>query len=387
MPRSRNRTARFSDFVKIFPMPYSPASELFIKLSGRFFVALSVLFVPMIFLAEARAQSSLENYRARIHEAAIALDSLAGLGEDAAGATRERTRTVALQAFEQIRRSLPASEPVVWQSGEFETDNRWLHEALANHTRSLENISVLNSERAAALSGTAERLRAIEDRLRELETRAANESEREAMKNRLELILRRAEYNEGMRGESALARALNWLAEQLRKMLPRAPRIPSGGSRTLISVVQVVIVVLIVALVAFLAWKLAPLFQNRFKRKSTRAPKARVILGETIEADKSAADLFTEAETLARGGDMRGAIRKAYIALLCELGDRKRLQLAQHKTNRDYLRDAEPRPALYRDMQPLVYDFERHWYGFQPASEIDWQNFHAHCRKTVMSNE
>ena len=368
-------------------MPYSRANKLLIKLSGRFFVALLVLFVSLSFSTEARAQSSLENYRARIHQAAIALDSLAGLGEDAAGTTRERTRTVASLTFEQIRRSLPPSERVVWQGGEFETDNRWLHEALTNHARSLENISVSNSERAAGLSGTAERLRAIEDRLRELETRVANQSEKEAMKNRLELILRRAEYNEWMRGESALSRALKWLAEQLRKILPRAPRIPSGGSRTLISIVQVVIVVLIVALVVFLAWKLAPIFQNRFNRKRTRAPKARVILGETIEADKSAADLFTEAETLARGGDMRGAIRKAYIALLCELGDRKRLQLAQHKTNRDYLQDMQPRPALYRDMQPLIYDFERHWYGFQPASEIDWQNFHAHCRKTVMSSE
>ena len=57
-----------------------------------------------------------------------------------------------------------------------------------------------------------------------------------------------------------------------------------------------------------------------------------------------------EAETLARQGEIRAAIRKAYIALLVELGDRKIISLAQHKTNRDYLRAVINNPSLYGNM-------------------------------------
>jgi hypothetical protein len=111
----------------------------------------------------------------------------------------------------------------------------------------------------------------------------------------------------------------------------------------------------------------------------------RVVLGERLEADRTAADLLDEAEGLARAGELRGAIRKAYVALLCELGDRGVVRLAQHKTNRDYLdavRRAAP-PRLYTEMLPLTGAFELHWYGLRPASADDWQSFRARCREVV----
>ncbi|MEJ7710534.1 MAG: DUF4129 domain-containing protein [Pyrinomonadaceae bacterium] len=87
------------------------------------------------------------------------------------------------------------------------------------------------------------------------------------------------------------------------------------------------------------------------------------MLGERVEADETAADLFAEAEALARNGETRAAIRKAYIALLCELGDRKILRLEQHKTNRDYLQALLAKPALYAEVQPLTKNYETSWYG------------------------
>ena len=98
-------------------------------------------------------------------------------------------------------------------------------------------------------------------------------------------------------------------------------------------------------------------------------------LGERLEPDQTSADLLAQAESLARLGDLRAAIRKAYIALLCELGDRKVISLAQHKTNRDYLGAVRDRPSLFRSMRGLTNSFEIHWYGFVPPREDDWKEF------------
>jgi len=101
----------------------------------------------------------------------------------------------------------------------------------------------------------------------------------------------------------------------------------------------------------------------------------RIVLGETLSPDQTAADLFSEAESLAHAGDLRAAIRKGYIALLCELGDRKLISLAQHKTNRDYLNSVRDKTRLYGSMRPLTISFENHWYGLLPAGENDWHDF------------
>ena len=100
-------------------------------------------------------------------------------------------------------------------------------------------------------------------------------------------------------------------------------------------------------------------------------------MGERLEPDATATDLLSEAEALARQGDLRAAIRKAYIALLVELGDRKLISLAHHKTNRDYLNSLRSLPQLHSRMRGLTDSFERHWYGFVAATPNDWQDFRA----------
>jgi hypothetical protein len=139
-------------------------------------------------------------------------------------------------------------------------------------------------------------------------------------------------------------------------------------------VAQVVVIGVSVAAIGFLIWKFAPRYlRNRRKKKNKR--EARIVLGERLEPDQTSADLLAQAESLARSGDLRAAIRKAYIALLCELGDRKVISLAQHKTNRDYLGAVRDRPSLFRSMRGLTNSFEIHWYGFVPPGEDDWKEF------------
>jgi len=97
---------------------------------------------------------------------------------------------------------------------------------------------------------------------------------------------------------------------------------------------------------------------RRFRR--TRRPRvskkrgARIVLGEQLKPDDTSSDLLSEAEALARRGELRAAIRKAYIALLVELGDRKVITLEQHKTNRDYLNSVRSIPLLHSTMRGLT---------------------------------
>src|SRR5207237_7929989 len=137
--------------------------------------------------------------------------------------------------------------------------------------------------------------------------------------------------------------------------------------------------------IALIIWRFGPrLWSGRRRKKSKR--EARIVLGERLEADQTAADLLAQAEMLAREGNLRAAIRKAYIALLCELGDRKIISLAQHKTNRDYLNSVRDKGSLYSSMRKLTNSFELHWYGFVPAGEADWNEFRTGYRKIVMGD-
>jgi len=107
-------------------------------------------------------------------------------------------------------------------------------------------------------------------------------------------------------------------------------------------------------------------------------------MGETLDPDQTAVDLLTEAEGLARRGELRAAIRKAYIALLLELGDRKIISLAQHKTNRDYLRAVRDIEHLYGNVKQLTDSFELHWYGLAQATETDWLAFRSAYNRALL---
>jgi hypothetical protein len=142
---------------------------------------------------------------------------------------------------------------------------------------------------------------------------------------------------------------------------------------------------LAVAVLVFVGRMFLPrLLRSRRRRKKTK-PQARIVLGEKLAPDQSATDLLSEAEGLARRGELRAAIRKAYIALLVELGERKLISLAQHKTNRDYLRSVREVQPLYGNVKQLTDSFERHWYGFAQATETDWLAFRSVYEQALRS--
>jgi len=158
-------------------------------------------------------------------------------------------------------------------------------------------------------------------------------------------------------------------------LLPKPQQLSPGNAGVLITLAQIFVVVLALVVIAYAVKLAVPRVfgERRTKKKGKRRPM--IVLGEKLEPDQSSGDLLADAESLARRGELRAAIRKAYVALLVELGDRKTISLAQHKTNRDYLgamRDLEP---LYGNVKQLTESFERHWYGFANATEADWLAF------------
>ena len=196
--------------------------------------------------------------------------------------------------------------------------------------------------------------------------------------------MRRPEYNEEAAKGGALAKLLEWLGRLIRRMFPQSGPASSGAGGLFSVVARVFVYALAIGLIVFLAWRYGPYLWGRVGTRGRKKEReARVVLGERLAPDETALDLIAEAERLARAGDLRGAIRKAYIAVLCELGDRRVIRLAQHKTNRDYLASLRERAELYGTMHPLTHSFERHWYGLAPASDADWAEYRALCQRAI----
>lgn len=333
----------------------------------------------MLMNAGLAAAIPLSTYRERVRQSMIALDSLQATDENFDDESRLAR---GMQTVAEVRRLLPPSETVTWgDNSSMVVDNSWLEAALKKY----EDLAIQDARSRIVLTEVTERLGALSEALAELESQQAQGVSKDEEKARLEAILRRAEYVKESSEKSALSRLIERFLKWLRSLFPDSGPSLSPGSAGLISkIAQIVVIVLALAVIGFCAWKFLPrLLRGVGQKKKKDKREARVVLGERLEPDQTSADLLAEAEALAREGNLRAAIRKGYIALLCELGDRKVLGLAQHKTNRDYLRAVRHEEQLYREMQLLTNSFENHWYGFIPASMDDWNIFRAHYQQAL----
>jgi Domain of unknown function (DUF4129) len=339
-------------------------------------IAVMAVFVLLGCVAGARAVT-LEDYRRQVSRARASIQELQAAYAAEYPSQREQfaAATIAL-----VRAELPEQETVLLGRQTVAVDNAWLHKAL----NELEKVRGDDARRAELVAQIDERLRALGERLDEMQDGKPGAS-KDDNKTRLAEILRRSEYNKQAEEGSALTRLINRFLRWLSSLFPRAKPLQPGNAMALSRIAQVIVIGVSFAAIGFLIWKFAPRYlRNRRKKKTKRG--ARIVLGERLEPDQTSADLLAQAESLARSGDLRAAIRKAYIALLCELGDRKVISLAQHKTNRDYLGAVRDRPSLFSSMRGLTHSFEIHWYGFVPATPDDWANFRAGYLNAVRSD-
>lgn len=355
---------------------------------------LCALLLILVSYAGAKAQTaiSLSEYRARVEQAALALDSLSSFDEDMS----EKGRAARVSStLSDIRRSIPQTLAVEWNGAPMQVNNSWLEEALKQYEElSAPNVvrgsggdddTLRRTRRSALLVSIQERLYALTERLDEVMKSSAAAAGKDEEKARLAAILRRAEYNRQAQ-ESALSRLWERIKRWLRSLFPDpGPEPVEEGRRVpfFTKLAEFLVIGLALAAIFYAVWKFLPRFlRNRGGRRREKR-EARVVLGERLEPDQTALDILSEAEKLARAGDIRGAIRKGYIAVLCELGDRKILSLAQHKTNRDYLRALAERGPLHGEMQVLTNSFENHWYGYAPGTQDDWTDFRMHYQRAL----
>ena len=326
-----------------------------------------VLLFFTIFLSATIAQAvSVSKYQEKLKSAIGALDTLTQTDEDE---TESDYRKRFADTLGLVRTLLPESQMVECGSELCTVDNSWLHDQL----KDLEKAS--DADWLQILAHIIEQLKALDERVSEFLKADTKDWDKSAAKERLAGILDRPEYAKQGRASSALARIMEAIARWIAKLLGRRPSPSAGGTQWISFIARALVVVLALGVIFYAIKLLLPRFSRRRKKPSKVKLEPRIVLGERLEPEASAVDLLAEAEALARSGQIRVAIRKAYIALLVELGDRKVISLAHHKTNRDYLRSVRNIPALYPVMSGLTDSFERHWYGLVQADAGDWQSF------------
>lgn len=283
------------------------------------------------------------------------------------------------QVREMLVKPAPNLQKVEFGGTIVEFDTRWFKSRF-------EMIDKNSDKRLEILEEIDERLAAIEYQIAELERSAATDRSKDEDRRKLQEILQRIEFQRPEQAEKSwldrIREAIDrWLQEKFPD--PQMPTGASEGLRTTSVILQVVLYAVIIGLVGFIIYKFAPFLLERFRKFEREDRSDRIILGERVAGHEDARSLFADAESLATAGDLRGAIRRGYIALLCELSDRRLIGLAHHKTNRDYLRDVHGNTELHREMRGMTNNFERHWYGFEDVRNEDWEEFRNQYHRAV----
>lgn len=320
----------------------------------------------------------LAEYKARIHQALV---EITGASESGETDTEQEHAERLIRAFNTARQIVPTDEIIEWEGGRIRVNNSWLEEEL----KRFRQLSPYEPGGAIILARLIERLGALDDRLSELDQSggtASTTANKDQEKAWLEAITRREEFAEKPPQKNVFQRAWERFKEWLNNLFPGSSLEP-GRMSWLSFIAMILVFGLAGCVLGYAIWKLIPFFQRRRAKLKLEPRQARIVLGERLAPDQVAADLLTEAEALARQGELRAAIRKAYIALLCELGDRKVLTLAQHKTNRDYLRAVREKRPLLDEMQKLTNSFENHWYGERQTTADDWTAFRSGYEKVT----
>lgn len=324
--------------------------------------------------------TTLEVYREQVGRAVQSLEALPQWEKVESQANYTRRIAATLQ---QVQESLLRLEVIEWNGTTLSVDNKWLAEALARYQQIPAEDK---ARRDAELSQMTERVKALDEHLAELAPQA-QAAPKDEEKKKLEAILQRPEYNAKPDEGSALGRLWQRIVKWWRDLFPKQSELAPGTSRTFSGLAQLFVIALALAVIVYVLWKFTPMFRRGINVGKSERREARIVLGERLAPNQTSADLLAEAEALARAGDLRAAIRKGYIALLCELGDRKIIGLAQHKTNRDYLRAVNNIEPLHGQMQQLTQTFENHWYGFVPATQNDWNAFRSGFERAVPSDK
>lgn len=342
-----------------------------------------LFFVFLVFLVFGQAEThaaplTLDQHKAEIDRARLLVgEMLHELAEAEAGIAEFDHGP---EDTADLRAILPFVVQVDTGNGIADVSFAWLHSAL-DRFDGLQDIR----QQALILNEMDERLSAISWNLGVMRDSAERARSKDEEKQKLAEILSRDEFQKPtVQEESLLEKWLQKIGDWIASLFPKSgPNIGSEGMGAAASVLRVVLIAVVVLLIGFGLYKLLPWLMPSRKSRRKKKREERVVLGEVVGAEETSQTLFDEAEQIALGGDLRGAIRKGYIALLCELGDRRLIGLAKHRTNRDYLRDVSRSPDIYQEMREMTGIFERHWYGPEPGNVETWADFRDRYKNTL----
>ncbi len=305
------------------------------------------------------------------------LDSRAAPDQD----TREQINTT----ISRVREMLPAVEDIQFDQEVIHVDNSWLHQPVIQAVTADSKEATPDDQREGRpekdLVIMAERLGALERRLKAAPDAAEKSA---AERERLQRILAQAEYQDELHRESEVQKWLRKIWSRIVELLLRifgggGARAQPGGSS--LNLFRLLLLAAIVSAVVFGIVRLLRRFNQRAPVKEE--PEMREVLGELIAEGASSEDLFRNAAELARQGNCRLAVRRAYVALLYELELRGKLQLHRAKTNRDYLREVSSDKYIYPPVEYMTTTFERAWYGEAETQLEDFANFVERYREVV----
>jgi hypothetical protein len=337
------------------------------KNSKKYFNAhlyIGVVMLLMMLFSSSMTAKTLDKYKENIQH----------LQEDFASIISEDVDDTFLkEVFAEIPEILPAEEKIEVGEMTLEINNQWLGQEINKYKNTADR-----KEKLRIMYAVFERLNAIEIKINELQRSVETGPGKDQEKRKLAEILKREEFQKPAEGEESLIQQFfNWLDKWMRRLAGQQDSnpLPVSNMGSVVYVLQILLFTLVIIAVGFLIYKFGPFFIRKFGDREGKKKTEQIILGERIAAHETSDNLFNEAEELARRGDLREAIRKGYVAFLFELSERKLIGLAKHKTNRDYLRAIRKKRELYKNMNGLTINYERHWYGFEEADEQDWQEF------------
>lgn len=316
------------------------------------------------------AESPLRDYQERLARAERLIDPLID-GEPAA--------TEVVAAAQETKSLLPRHEDVDFNGQPVSVDNSWLHQTL---DAVIENANGDDEQIRSMLIEIADRLSLLQGRIEAPAGPAAADH-----KSKLDAILARPEYRPEQRQESTVKKWLRRLLDRILDLLGKLgsnkrPDDLHSGSKT-ITGLRILLTVFLAAALASGATYLARRLIRHRKRRREEREEVREILGEAIAADISPADLLLKAREMAFAGDFRSAIRRAYIALLCELERDGKLKLGRSRTNRDYLEDMRREKLSFQDFARMTSIFEQTWYGEKNATGREFDGFLELYRNTA----
>lgn len=355
------------------------AAESGRKILFRFLFYFAIASLAFLFAPAALAQglSSVGDYANRLNQAERAVDEVI---------ERESPAPELVVRMNAIKRLLPTNEEVEFNGSVIRVDNAWLHEALNNV---IKNAGGDIEQRHSMLSEISDRLAKLQQSVKEVQT--TQDRTLQDQRARIDNILARSEYLPEEKRESVIQRwvrsIMDFIVRLLAKLFGGSSRAGGAGFATAF---RILVFLAVIAALMFGAAKLAQisgainlaqLLQGR--KRSEEEAETREVLGEEIAEDATAADLFAKASELARQGEHRKAIRRAYIALLCDLEQRGKLRLNRSKTNRDYLDAMRSEQQIYPTFSVMTNAFEHVWYGQERATEEEFQDFVALYQETV----